>query len=39
MDLKALTAQDLYFSGIRRGSEIQIKNAIVVLRHVRFYGG
>lgn len=37
MDLKALTTQDLYFSGIYRKSKIQIKNAIAVLRRVKFY--
>lgn len=37
MDLKALTSQDLYFSGIHRESKIQIKNVIVVLCHVKFY--
>lgn len=31
MGLKALTSQDLYFSGIYRESKIQIKNAIVIV--------
>lgn len=37
MDLKAFTSQDLYFSGVYGESKIQIKNAIVILRHVKVY--